>query len=232
MSSLGSGIPLFKMKLAEIGHVRDVKKIIARVTGLPSCLNGQLVDFGEGVRGIVMGFDREDVLVLVLGDETKLRMGKPVTGISEPFTIPVGEKCIGRMINALGEAVDGKQLIVPDMRRAVMRDSPSITDRGPVNEPLLTGTKVVDIFIPVGKGQRQLIVGDRMTGKTVIGVDAIVNQKGKDVICIYCCIGKAMSSLEKAVSVLHDSGALEYTIVMLALDNEPAASELNERRRR
>lgn len=225
MSSLGSGIPLFKMKMAETGQVRDVKKIIARVTGLPSCLNGQLVDFGDGVRGIVMGFDREDVLVLVLGDETKLRMGKPVTGINEPFTIPVGDNCIGRMINALGETVDGKQLLVAETRRPVMRDSPTITDRAPVNQPLLTGTKVVDIFVPVGKGQRQLIVGDRMTGKTVIGVDAIVNQKGKDVVCIYCCIGKAMSSLEKAVSVLHDSGALEYSIVMLALDNAPAGEQ-------
>ena len=225
MSSLGSGIPLFKMKLAETGVVRDVKKIIARVKGLPSCLNGQLVDFGDGVRGIVMGFDREDVLVLILGDETKVRMGNSVSGISEPFTIPVGEKCLGRMINALGEPVDGKQMLVPDARRPVMRDSPSITDRAPVNQPLMTGTKVVDVFVPVGKGQRQLIVGDRMTGKTVIGIDAIVNQKGKDVICIYCCVGKSMSSLEKAVSILHDSGALEYTIVMLALDNSPAGEQ-------
>jgi len=225
MSSLGSGIPLFRIKLAETGHIRDIKKIIARIAGLPSCLNGQLVDFGDGVKGIVMGFDANDVLVLVLGDENKLRIGKEVTGISEPFTIPVGDKCIGRMINALGDPVDGKQIILTETRCPVFRDSPTITDRSPVDQFLQTGTKVVDLFVPLGKGQRQLIIGDRMTGKTVVALDAIVSQKGKNVICIYCCIGKAMSALEKAVTVLNEAGALDYSIVMLALDNAPAGEQ-------
>lgn len=225
MSLPGSGIPLFRMKLAETGQIRDVKKIIAHVTGLNSCLNGQLVDFGEGVRGIVMGFDNEDVLVLSLGDESKLRMGKSVTGISEPYTIPVGDNCLGRMINALGEPVDGKKAILTEERRPVLRDSPTITDRAPVDKFLSTGTKVVDMFVPLGKGQRQLIIGDRITGKTVIAIDAIVNQKGKNVVCIYCCVGKAMSALEKAVSILHESGALAHTIIMVAMDNEPAGEQ-------
>ena len=225
MSSPSSGIPIFKMKLAETGKIRDIKKIIARIQGLPSCLNGQLVDFGDGVKGIVMGFDEDDVLVLVLGDENKLRMGKEVVGINEPFTIPVGEKFLGRMITALGDPCDGKSRVIGDDRRPVFRDSPTITDRSPVSACLYSGTKIIDAFVPLGKGQRELIVGDRMTGKTVVAMDAIINQKGKDVICIYCVVGKSMSALEKMVSTLHDVGALDYTIVMLALDNAPVGEQ-------
>lgn len=225
MSSLGSGIPVFRMKLAETGKIRDIKKIIARVDGLPSCLNGQLVDFGDGVRGIVMGYDEDDVRVLVLGDENKLRMGNEVTGINEPFTIPVGEQFLGRMVDALGEARDSGTPITPDDHRPVFRPSPGITDREPVGEPMYTGTKVIDAFVPVGKGQRQLIIGDRMTGKSVMAVDAILNQKDRDVVCIYCCIGKSMSSLEKVISVLGEANALEYTIVMIALDNAPVGEQ-------
>ncbi|TFH16090.1 MAG: hypothetical protein E4H02_06415 [Lentisphaerales bacterium] len=150
-SSLGSGIPLFKMKLAETGKVRDIKKIIARIDGLPSCLYGQLVDMGEGVRGIVMGFEETEVLVLVLGDENKLRIGREVTGVNEPFTIPVGHRFLGRMINALGETCDSGPPIMAQERRPVFRDSPGITDRQPVYQVLHTGTKIVDAFVPIGK---------------------------------------------------------------------------------
>lgn len=224
-SSLGSGIPLFKMKLAETGKVRDIKKIIARIDGLPSCLYGQLVDMGEGVRGIVMGFEEEEVLVLVLGDENKLRIGREVTGVNEPFTIPVGHRFLGRMINALGEICDSGPPVHAEERRPVFRDSPGITDRQPVCQALHTGTKIVDAFVPIGKGQRQLIIGDRMSGKTVLAMDAILSQKGKDVVCIYCCIGKSMSSLEKAVGTLKTNGALSYTIIMIALDNAPVGEQ-------
>ncbi len=224
-SSLGSGIPLFKMKLAETGKVRDIKKIIARIDGLPSCLYGQLVDMGEGVRGIVMGFEETEVLVLVLGDENKLRIGREVTGVNEPFTIPVGHRFLGRMINALGETCDSGAPIMAQERRPVFRDSPGITDRQPVYQVLHTGTKIVDAFVPIGKGQRQLIIGDRMTGKTVLAMDAILSQKGKGTICIYCCIGKSMSSLEKAVGALKTNGALGYTIIMIALDNAPVGEQ-------
>jgi F-type H+-transporting ATPase subunit alpha len=221
----GSGIPVFKMKLAETGKIRDIKKIIARVEGLPSCLNGQLVDLGEDVRGIVMGFDEEDVRVLVLGDENKLRIGREVTGVSEPFTIPVGEGCLGRMLNALGEPVDNGLPIAVADRRPVRRESPTITDRAPVDEFLHVGTKIVDAFVPIAKGQRQLIIGDRMTGKTVVASDAIISQKGKGVVCIYCCIGKSMSALEKTVATLQAERALDYTVIMIALDNAPVGEQ-------
>ncbi len=225
MSLPGSGIPVFKMKLAETGKIRDIKKIIARIQGLPSCMYGQLVEFGDGVRGIVMGFDPQDVLVLVLGDENKLRIGKEVTGVNEPFTIPVGEKFLGRMVTALGEPCDGKPRVIGTERRPVFRNSPTITDRAPVDEFLHTGTKIVDCFVPLGKGQRELIIGDRMTGKTVVATDAIIDQKGKDVICVYCVVGKSMTALEKMVSTLHEKGALDYTIIMLALDNSPVGEQ-------
>ena len=224
-SLLGSPIPLFKIKVQEKGRIKDIKEIIVRVDGLPSCLNGQILDMGDGVRGIIMGFDENDVLALVLGDPAKLRMGKEVVGVSEPFKIPVGEGVVGRMVSALGEPCDAGGPIAAEDHYAVFRESLSIIARSRVDQFLPTGTKVVDIVMPIAKGQRQLILGDRMTGKTVIALDAIVNQKGRDVVCIYCCVGKSVSSLEKVVSVLHEAGALEYTTLVVATDNAPVGEQ-------
>ena len=218
-------IPLFKVKVEEKGRIKDIKEIVCRIQGLPTCLNGQIVKLGPNVRGIIMGFDEEDVLVLVLGDQSKLRMGGEVTGVSEPFKIPVGEKFVGRVITAVGELCDQGDEIEADDFLPVFRDSPPITSRSPVDAFMPSGTKVVDIAIPLAKGQRQLILGDRMTGKTVVALDAIINQIGEDCICIYCCVGKSMSALEKVVTTLHDTGALSHTIVMVALDNAPAGEQ-------
>ncbi len=223
--SLGTALPLFKIKVHEKGVIKDIKEIIVRITGLPTCLNGQIVDLGNGVNGIIMGYDEEDVLVLVLGDQTRLRMGKEVTGASEPFKIPVGDRFIGRMITALGEPCDQGEDVEPDDMFAVFRDSAPIVLRAPVEEFLPIGTKMIDIAIPLAKGQRQLILGDRMTGKTVLAVDAILNQVGRDVICIYCCVGKSLSGLSKIISVLKDKGAMDYTVVMVATDNAPVGEQ-------
>jgi F-type H+/Na+-transporting ATPase subunit alpha len=223
--SPGPKIPLFKMKVQEKGRIKDIKEIICRITGLPTCLNGQIVNLGNDVRGIIMGFDEEDVLVLVLGDQGRLRMGGEVTGVSEPFKIPVGEKFLGRVVTALGEPCDQEGEIEADTHLPVFRDSPPITARAPVDEFLPTGTKVIDIAIPLAKGQRQLILGDRMTGKTVVALDAILNQVGRDTTCIYCCVGKSLSALEKVVTTLHDKGALPFTVVMAALDNAPVGEQ-------
>jgi len=223
--SPGSPIPLFKIKVEEKGTIKDIKEIIVRVTGLPSCLNGQIVEMDQGVKGIIMGFDENDVLVLVLGDQGKLRMGREVTGISEPFKIPVGDAFIGRMVTSLGEPCDQGGDIVPDDRRPVFQDSPPIISRSPVNEFLPTGTKVVDVVVPIAKGQRQLILGDRMTGKTVITIDAIINQKGRGTICIYCCAGKSVSGLERTMTTLHKAGALDYTVIVAATDNAPVGEQ-------
>ena len=222
---LGSKIPLFKVKIEEKGTIKDIKEIIVRITGLPTCLNGQIVDLGNDVKGIIMGFDEDDVLVLVLGDQTRLRMGREVTGVSEPFRIPVGDGFIGRMITTRGEPCDQGPEVEADDHYAVFRDSAPIIWRAPVDEFLPTGTKMIDIVVPLAKGQRQLILGDRMTGKTVIAVDAILNQKGRDVVCIFCCVGKSQSGLSKVMSVLHESGALDYTVVMVATDNAPVGEQ-------
>ena len=209
----------FKIKYSETGVIKDIKKMIVRITGLPACLNGQLIDFGEGNKGIVMGYDEDDVLALLLGDDTGVRLGQVVNATSEPFTLPVGENLIGRMVDALGHPCDGRGDIEAITRKPVFSPSPLIVERAPVESFLYTGTKVVDAMVPIGKGQRQLILGDRMTGKTSIAVDAILSQAGRDVVCIYCCIGKAVVALEKVLAVLADKKALDYTIVVAATDS-------------
>jgi len=224
-SSPRSPIPLFKVKVEEKGRIKDIKEIVVRIEGLPTCLNGQIVDMGNDVKGIIMGYDENDVLVLVLGDESRLRMGGEVTGISEPFKIPVGDAFLGRMVTALGEPCDRAGEIQAEEYLPVLRDSLPLTSRAPVKEFLSTGTKAIDIAIPIAKGQRQLILGDRMTGKTVIALDAIINQKGRDIVCIYCCIGKSVSSVQKVVSALHETGTLKHTVIMVAADSAPAGEQ-------
>ena len=226
MSSLrGSSIPLFKIKVAAKGQIKDIKEIVVRVSGLPSCMNGQIIDMGNGVRGIVMGYDERNVLVLLLGDAGGLRLGGEVEGIDEPFRIPVGQGLIGRMINALGEPCDQAGEVAAEVHLPVFRDSPPITWREPVSESLPTGTRAVDCVVPVAKGQRQLIIGDRMTGKTVIALDAILNQRGRDMVCVYCCLGKSVSALEKVMATLRDKGALEYTVIVVATDSSPTGEQ-------
>ena len=224
-SSPNSPIPLFKIKVKEKGRIKDIKEIIVRIQGLPTCLYGQIVDLGDGVKGIIMGYDEEEVWALALGDPGKLKMGKEISGISEPFKIPVGEGLVGRMITALGEPCDNEGEIETAEMLSVFQDSPPIVHRGPIEGFLPTGTKIIDMLVPLAKGQRQLILGDRMTGKTVVALDAILNQKDRDVLCIYCCVGKSMSALEKVIGTLHPAGALSYTIIVAATDNSPVGEQ-------
>ncbi|MCE9613181.1 MAG: F0F1 ATP synthase subunit alpha [Lentisphaerae bacterium] len=224
-TSSGSPIPLFKLKVANHGRIKDIKQLVARIEGLPDCLNGQLVDMGDGVRGMVMGFNEQDVLVLVMGDESHLRLGKSVTGINEPLQIPVGPGFIGRMVTALGDPCDNLDPIPAAGLAQVLRDSPPITARATVSEFLPTGSKVVDFILPLAKGQRQLILGDRVTGKTVLTLDAIMRQKGSGCICIFCAIGKSRTAIQKTVTMLRDAGALEYTIIMVAADSAPPGEQ-------
>ena len=225
LNSKGSRIPLFKVKVQEKGSIRDIKEMIVRIEGLPSCLNGQIVRMGEDVKGIIMGFDESSVLALALGDHGRLRLGQEVTGISEPFRIPVGEKLLGRMVSAMGDPCDHGGEIEADDQYPVLRDSVPLTGRSPIAGFVPTGTKIVDMLFPLAKGQRELILGDRMTGKTVLAVDAILTQKGRDVVCIYCCIGKSVSGLQKVLTVLHEHGSLEYTTVAAATDNAPVGEQ-------
>lgn len=224
-SSPGSMIPLFKMKVEEKGKIKDIKEIIVRIDGLPTCLNGQIVELGDGVKGIIMGYDEEEVLALTLGDTSKLKMGKEVVGVSEPFKVPVSFSCLGRMLTAMGTPIDNAGEIEPDELMPVFHDSPPIIHRSTIDEFLPVGTRIVDMLIPLAKGQRQLILGDRMTGKTAIALDAILNQRGRDMVCVYCCVGKSLSALQKAAGKFHDLGALEYTVVVAATDNAPAGEQ-------
>ncbi len=225
MSLINSKIPLFKIKVEEKGVIRDIKEIIVRIDGLPTCLSGEIVDMGDGVRGLLMEFDEESARALVLGNTSKLRMGKEVRAMSEPFKIGVGDACIGRMINAMGEPLDEHGGLDTVDMIPVFRDSPSLMDRAPITEFLHTGTRIVDMLTPIGKGQRQLILGDRMTGKSSVALDAILNQRGRDTICVYCCIGKSVSSLEKVMALFHETKTLDYTITVVATDNAPVAEQ-------
>jgi len=214
------------LNIREVGKIREIKKSIARITGLAHVMNGQLVEMSSATRGIVMGFQRDEISVFLLGNIEDIRVGDPVYSEMQPFTIPVGKGFLGRVVNALAEPIDGKGEIggtknSPSLDQAmerypVFRSAPGVLEREPLNEALEMGTLVIDSTIPIGKGQRELVIGDRMIGKTSLCIDAILNQKGKDVICIYCCIGRSFVNLQKVVETLKLNGALEYTIVVEA----------------
>lgn len=225
MNSIPSKIPLFKLTVEERGIIQDIKEFVVRIKGLPHCLNGEIVDMGDGVRGLVMEFDEEAVCALVLGATSKLRMGKEVRALNQPFTIGVGPACLGRMVNAMGEPCDehGRMEIVEQV--PVFRMSPSLMARRPIDTFMPTGTKVIDMLTPLGCGQRQLLLGDRMSGKTSVAMDTITHQRGRNVVCIYCCVGKSVSGLEKTMSLLLESKALDYTVVVVAPDNAPVAEQ-------
>jgi F-type H+-transporting ATPase subunit alpha len=200
----------------ELGTVVGVKKAIASIVGLPFCLYGQMVHFPNDLKGMVVGFNEDTVMALVLGDETQLKAGDEVTGTAEPFQVPVGARFAGRIVDSLARPCDGRGKVEAEEYDPVFRVAPGVMERVPLSEPLHTGTKIIDAVIPIAKGQRELIVGDRMTGKTVLATDAILNQRGKDVICIYCCVGRSEASLVRTIQLLKERGAMEYTIVAAA----------------
>ena len=204
------------LKIREVGQIQEIKKDIAKVEGLTTCMNGQLIDITANSKGMVMGFVNGEISVLLLGKTEEVKVDDKVYSRMEPFKIPVGEKFIGRLVNALAEPLDGKAAIEADDFYPVFREAPSVLERIPITETFETGILIIDSTIPIGKGQRELIIGDRMTGKTSICTDAMINQKGKDVVCIYCCVGRAYSTLERIVETLKLNGAMDYTIIVSA----------------
>ncbi len=212
------------VSVKEIGRIKEIRKSIVKIDGLPNCMLGQLVNFAGGTKGFIMGFNEREVLALLLGASAEMRSGEEVYSSEEAFRIPVGENFIGRIVSPLGQPLDGKPDIKENEYAYIFRDAPSVLDRVPIDEMLVTGIRVIDSSIPIGRGQRQLIVGDRMTGKTTIAVDTIINQKKEDVICVYCCIGRDYASFEKVMTTLKESGALDYTVVVAAL----ASSSIGE----
>lgn len=211
-AGLEPGPSFFEVK--EIGRVREVRGVVARVTGLPTCLYGQYAVFESGVPSMVVGFNEKDVLALVLGDPSKIRPGDTLTARSEPVHFRVSPSILGRVVSALGQPLDCGAPLEAVEARPVFRDAPGVMERLPISEQLFTGTKIIDTIIPIGKGQRELIIGDRMTGKTTLALDAILNQKETGVLCVYCLVGRTKQSLARVVDLLSRRGAMAYTVVL------------------
>lgn len=203
-----------RFEVREVGQVRSVRKFIVLAAGLPSCMNGQIVEFANGVPGLVMGFTEEKVQILILGDASAIRAGDEVYNKGESLNLPVGEGFLGRIVNALCQPLDSLGPIAARELYPVFRVAPGVMERVPVKETLETGTLLLDAIIPIANGQRQLLIGDRLTGKTTVAIDAILSQKGKEVICIYCCIGKPYSSFLKVLDILKDKDVLSYSILV------------------
>src|SRR6266536_362698 len=211
-----------EIDLKEAGRVIEVGDGIARIYGLDKALAGELLEFPGGVYGLVLNLEADNVGAVLLGADTQIKEGDLVTRTKRIAQVPVGEAMISRVVNALGQPIDGKGPIDAKESRAIERYAPGVVDRRSVKEPLQTGLKAIDAMIPIGRGQRELIIGDRQTGKTAIGVDTIINQKGQGVYCFYVAIGQKRSTVAQVVKVLEDTGAMAYTTVVLASASESA----------
>ena len=215
-----------KLQTSETGVVILVGDGIARVSGLDKCMAGELVEFPGGVYGMAQNLEEDTVSVVILGDDEGIKEGDTVKRTGKVVSVPVGAGLIGRVVDALGNPIDGKGPVEPEAFRPIEMPAPGIIDRQHVNRPLQTGIKAIDSMIPIGRGQRELIIGDRQTGKTTIATDTILNQKGKDVICIYVAIGQKRSTVAQIVSNLTLGGAMDYTIVVSASRSEPNWAKL------
>ena len=206
----------------ETGTVLSVGDGIARLSGLTECMSGELLEFSDGSYGMAQNLEENSVSAVLFGIDTSVQEGLTVKRTGRVVSVPVGEKLLGRVVNAIGQPVDGLGPIESEEFRPVESPAPGIVRRQPVKEPLQTGIKAIDSMIPIGRGQRELIIGDRQTGKTTIAVDTILNQKGKDVICIYVAIGQKRSTVANLVNELREKGAMDYSIVVAATASEPS----------
>ncbi len=213
------------MAVEEVGAVISVGDGIARIHGLDKVMAGEMLAFPHDVVGIALNLEEDQVGAVLLGDYTKIEEGDSVRRTKKIMSVPVGEALIGRVVNPLGQPLDDKGPIATDQRSPIERLAPGVIDRQPVREPVQTGIKAIDAMIPVGRGQRELIIGDRQTGKTAIILDTIINQRKGDLICIYCAIGQKRSTVAQVIKTLTDSGAMEHSIVVTASASEPATMQ-------
>lgn len=211
-----------KVDVSEIGTVLSIGDGIARVYGLEKCMASELLEFPNGIYGMALNLEEDMVGVVLFGEDSLIKEGDIVKRTGRIMSVPAGDAVIGRVVNAIGQSIDRKGPIKTTEARIVDILAPGIVDRQPVREPLQTGLKAIDSMIPIGRGQRELIIGDRQTGKTAIALDAIINQKGGDVICIYVAVGQKRSNVARVVKILEDHGAMEHTIVISATASEPA----------
>ena len=208
--------------MAEVGTILSVGDGIARIYGLDKVMAGELLELPHGVMGMALNLEEDSVGAVLMGESTVIKEGDEVRRTRRIMQVPVGDALIGRVVDALGKPLDGKGPIASKMSMNVERIAPGVVERVPVKEPLQTGIKAIDSMIPIGRGQRELIIGDRQTGKTAIALDTIINQKGQDVVCIYVAIGQKQSTVAQVVKTLEEHGALEYTIVVSASASAPA----------
>ena len=211
-----------KMKIDEVGYVVQSSDGVAKVYGLDNCMSGELIDFGNNIFGMALNLEKETVGCVLLGGETEIKEGSMARRTGKTVTIGVSDEIIGRVVNPLGQPLDGKEPYRIDKYRDVEFLAPGVMSRESVNQPLQTGILAVDAIVPIGRGQRELIIGDRQTGKTAIAIDTIINQKGQDVICIYVAIGQKGSSVAAIVDTLKKSGAMDYTVVVSSTASELA----------
>ncbi|MDZ4695168.1 MAG: F0F1 ATP synthase subunit alpha, partial [Deltaproteobacteria bacterium] len=210
-----------QLKPHEVGVITHVSTGIARVSGLPNVGFEELVQFPGGAFGIAFNVDEGEIGVVLLGDYAQLHAGDEVLRTGRVMDVAVGDSLLGRVVDPLGRPLDGLGPVISNERLPVERPAAAIMDRSPVTVPLQTGLMVIDALIPIGRGQRELILGDRQTGKTAIALDTIHNQRGKDVLCVYCAIGQRASAIAKAVAALRENNAMEYTVVVVAEGNDP-----------
>ena len=212
-----------EVDIAEIGTVKEVGDGIARMSGLARCQASEMLEFPGGVMGVALNLEEETVGAMILGDYVGIKEGDMVKRTGRILSVPVGEALVGRVVNPLGVGIDGKAAIKTKEFYPVEKIAPGVMKRQSVNQPVQTGIKAIDAMIPIGRGQRELIIGDRQTGKTAVAIDTIVNQRGQDMICIYVAIGQKESKIARIVAKLEEAGAMEYTIVVVAGASDPAS---------
>ena len=208
--------------VAEVGTVVSVGDGIARLHGIEGAMATEMLEFPNGIFGIALNLEEDSVGSVLLGESQHIKEGDTVKRTGRVMSVPVGDAMLGRVVNALGQPIDGKGPIASDKQSPIERIAPGVVDRQPVMEPFQTGLKAIDTMVPIGRGQRELIIGDRQTGKTAVALDAIINQKGLDVVCIYNAIGQKQSTIAQVVRTLENEGAMEYTIVVAAAASDPA----------
>ncbi|MFZ8999883.1 MAG: F0F1 ATP synthase subunit alpha [Bacteriovoracaceae bacterium] len=211
-----------RLQVDEVGTVLTIGDGIARVFGLKNAMAGELVEFDTGTKGMILNLETNNVGIAILGDDPTIKEGSTVKRTQKIVEVPVGDELLGRVVNAIGEAIDGKGEVKGDTTRKVEVKAPGIIPRKSVHEPLQTGIKAIDAMIPIGRGQRELIIGDRKTGKTAVAIDTIINQKGKDVVCVYVAIGQKQSTVRQVQKKLEEAGAMDYTIIISATASQSA----------
>ncbi len=212
-----------KIDVHEVGEVLEAGDNIARVYGLENAVSAELIEFPSSVYGVVLNLEEDNVGVVILGDGVKVKEGDTAKRTGRIISVPVGEEFLGRTVNALGQAIDGRGEIKTDKFRNVERIAPGIVEREPVKKPLQTGIKAIDSLTPIGRGQRELIIGDRQTGKTALAIDTIINQKNEDVVCVYVAIGQKTSTVAMVEKTLREYGAMDYSVIVSATASEPAS---------